>query len=261
MSSLMRLSVSDPLLQLASGCVVGLVLLAVSVQANNSRVLAQTPSACWEVVSVEPSRQIKHDVELKDRFDSQVVVTDLAGPRLFSHAVGIGEKSTADSATYLTWYSITRPTPETTRAISVRDELRGRDRYEVTLGKPAFLLSPAQRVTTGAPSDIPDSLNYFKAYAISRGEAVGRELTLNGAYGPQKRRVVKACYFCVPVDHWHHDDHTPIKRRERCFMVYELEQAEVEQKITTLDQFGLNRLNASASGWICVPARIVNEDS
>ncbi len=222
---------------------------------------AQTHSQCLEVISVQPSREIRHDVQLKDQFDSEGVVTDLIGPKLFSHQVGIGAAASTEVATYLNWYAISRPLPEGTRNVTVQDQLHGRDARQITIGKPAYLLSPAQRVTTGAPSEIPDSLNYFKAYAIVRGETATREIALKGALGPPKRRIVKAAYLCVPVEHWHHDDHSAIKRQDDCFVVYELEPEKVNQAFGTLDQFGLNQLKAVASGWLCVPARLVNDDS
>jgi hypothetical protein len=72
---------------------------------------------------------------------------------------------------------------------------------------------------------------------------------------------VKAAYLCVPVDHWHHHEHSPIKNKEECFIVYQLEPERVNEAFGTLDQFGLNQLKSVSSGWICVPARLVNNDS
>lgn len=223
---------------------------------GHTAVFAQSPVDFFEVVSVKPSREIKHEVNLKDQFDKQVVETYLAGPTLFSHAVGVGEKAAKQPATYLNWYTITRPTTASTRVLSVRDSLRGGDAYNITINEPAFLLSPAQRITTGEPSDIPETLNYFKAFVIADGDQTKREVKLNGAMGREKRIVLRAAYFCVPVEHWHHDEHSPIKTVDRCLVIYELQPEDCKSTITTLDHFGLNKLEAGSSSWLCIPARL-----
>jgi hypothetical protein len=237
-------------------CSLNVAVVVGLMAAGSTCVSGQSPGEFFEVVAVTPSRLITHEIELKDQFDEQVVEADLEGPKLFSHAVGVGDKSARQPATYLNWYAITRPTTASTRPLSVRDSLRGGDAYNIAINKPAFLLSPAQRVTTGAPSDIPETLNYFKAYVITNGEQTKREVTLNGAFGPEKRTVLKAAYFCVPAERWHHDERSPIKSAEHCMVIYELKPEEYKDAITTLDQFGLNKLEATSSNWLCVPALI-----
>ena len=121
----------------------------------------RTPGDFFEVLAVTPSRVIDHHVDLQGPFDDAVTETLLTGPQLFSHAVGLGEDAARHQNAYLNWYKITRPTPEQQRVLSVRDPLHGNDVHQLTIENAAFLLSPAQRITSGPPSKLPDRLNYF----------------------------------------------------------------------------------------------------
>ena len=211
----------------------------------------------FEVLRVTPSRKIDHEVDLKGPFDSEITETFLSGPELFSQAIGYGEKNPVQPRAYLNWYSIERPTDASDQVLSVRDTLQGTNTYSITIGKPALLLSPAQRLTTGSPSEIPEGLNYFKAYEIVKGSPEGKEVKLTDTLGSRNRKVLKAAYFCVPVEHWHHDQHSTVKSKENCLVVYELQPQDVTKSVTTLDPFGLNTLKTSSSKWLCVPAQII----
>ncbi len=211
----------------------------------------------FEVLRVTPSRKIDHEVDLKGPFDSEITETFLSGPELFSQAIGYGEKNPVQPRAYLNWYSIERPTDASDQVLSVRDTLQGTNTYSITIGKPALLLSPAQRLATGSPSEIPEGLNYFKAYEIVKGSPEGKEVKLSDTFGSRNRKVLKAAYFCVPVEHWHHDQHSAVKSKENCLVVYELQPQDVTKSVTTLDPFGLNTLKTSSSKWLCVPAQII----
>ena len=213
----------------------------------------------FEVLPVTPSRKIDHEVNLKGPFDSDVTETFLSGPRLFSQAIGHGDKSHGRPRAYLNWYRIERPTDEPARVLSVEDELQGGSTYSITLGSAAMLLSPAQRLKTGPASAIPERLNHFKAYKIVKGGPNGRDVELTGTLGPSRPKVLKPAYFCVPVEHWHHDEHSPVKSINDCLVVYELESRDVKNSVTTLDQFGINTLKTTSSKWLCVPARLVRD--
>ena len=206
---------------------------------------------------VTPSRKIDHEVNLKGPFDSEITETFLSGPKFFSQAIGHGDKTHGQPRAYLNWYRIERPTDEPDRVLSVEDKLQGGQPYSITLGKAAMLLSPAQRLATGPASEIPERLNYFKAYKIVKGGPKGKDVKLTGTLGPARPKVLKATYFCVPVEHWHHDQHSPVKSSKDCLVVYELESQDVKNSVTTLDQFGMNTLKTTSSKWLCVPARLV----
>ena len=236
-------------------------LLLCTLMSLPSIVSADTAPDFFEVVAGTPSRVINHEVELKGQFDDDVTETLLTGPQMFSHSVGCGEKPVRSQNAYLNWYKITEPTSEPQRILSVRDALRGNEAHQITIEDSAFLLSPAQRITTGPPSELPDGLNHLKAYKIVKGPQLSEKVELTGAFGPKDRTAVKAAFFCVPVEQWHHHDRFPIKDSQRCMLVYELLPQEHTSSVTTIDQFGLNNLEVRSSKWLCVPAQIVDRTS
>ena len=183
-----------------------------------------------------------------------MIETLLIGPQLFSHAVGSAHEAIQEPRAYLNWYEIAQPPIEPTRTVDVRDPLRGKDAHSITIGSSAFLLSPAQRITTGSPSPIPDGLNYFKAYRILDAPLVSKTVKLNGTFGPADRTATRAILLCVPIEQWHHDEHFRVKDSEICLIVYELLPQTHGVSITTLDQFGLNTLDVDSSNWLCVRA-------
>jgi hypothetical protein len=220
---------------------------------------ARTLGDCFEVVAVTPSRVINHEVDLQGPFDDGVVETFLTGPQLFAHAIGFGHAAAQDRAAFVNWYKITKPTTAPRRVLSVRDALRRSDTQQITIKDVAFVLLPAQRVTTGPPSRVPDRLNHFKAYKILDATQIRHKVELKRSFGPEERTVTNALFFCVPVEQRHHDEHFPIKDARNCILVYELLPVKHNVRITTIDQFGLNRLEAECSKWLCVPAEIVGD--
>ena len=222
---------------------------------------AGKPVGFFEVVTVTPSRVINHEVDLKGPFDDDVTETILVGPERFSHTVDLGKKAVHSQKAYHNWYKISRPINESQRSVTVRDPLRGNAAQQITVENAAFLLSPSQRVTTGPPSPVPEGLNYFKAYQIVDGPRISQQVRLTGTFGPEERTATTAVLFCVPVDEWHHDEHFPVKNSQDCMLVYELEPHEKGLSITTIDQFGLNKLEAHSSKWLCVPAELVSGSS
>ena len=215
---------------------------------------AATPLNSFEVVAVTPSRVIKHEVDLKGPFDDNAFENLLTGPRRFSHAVGFEQKAVQERKSCLNWYQILEPSTEPRRTLTVRDALRANGAYQITIGRSAFLLSPAQRLTTGSPSPIPDTLNYFKAYEILDAPSINQKVKLSGTFGPAERTATKAVFLCVPVEEWHHDEHFPVKNSQDYLVVYELLPHKHTAKIATIDQFGLNELEARSSNWLCVHA-------
>jgi hypothetical protein len=217
------------------------------------------PADFFEVVAVTPSHVINHDVELKGPFDHDATETLLTGPQLFSHAVGFGENPVQEKGAYFNWYKIEKPSSKPRRKVSVRDTLGGNKTRQFTIRNAAFLLSPAQRVTTGPPSQIPVGLDHFKAYEIVNGPRLSHKVKLTGAFGPGDRITTEAAFLCVPVAQWHHDERSPIKDSQACMLVYDLRPQKCNVSVTTIDQFGLNTLEARRGKWICVPAQLVDD--
>jgi hypothetical protein len=217
---------------------------------------ANEPVGFCEVVVVTPSRTINHEIDLKGQFDEEVTETFLMGPQLFSHAVGFGGKTPVNEDTYLNWYKIEKPVAEPRRALYIRDPLRGNGRHQIVIGNAAFLLSPSQRVTSGPPNPIPAGLNPFKAYRIVGSNPGNWKARLTGSFGPKDRVATKAVFLCLPVEQWHHDEHFDIKNPNACMLVYELVPKEVNLKVSTIDQFGLNSLSVTSTKWVCLPTQV-----
>lgn len=223
----------------------------------NTIAAADRPVESFEVLAVNPSRVIKHEVELKGPFDDDVVERFLIGPQLFSQAVGFNKNAIQEPKAYLNWFKIAKPAEEPERVVTVRDALRGKDTQQMTIERPVYLLSPSQRLKSGSPSPIPDKLNYFMAYEINDSPAIKQPVKLAGAFGPEDRTATKAVLLCLPVEQWHHHQHSPVKNAQRCLVVYELLPHLHASTVNTIDQFGLNKLETQSSKWLCVDAQLV----
>jgi hypothetical protein len=220
---------------------------------------AVPPLDLLEVVTVTPSRVINHEVDLKGPFDDDVIETPLTGPQFFSHSVGFKHKAVQDLRAYLNWYKIVQPAKEPQRTFSVRDPLRDSNEHSVKIESSAFLLSPAQRLTTGSPSAVPDGLNYFKAYRIVDAPLISKKVKLAGTLGPEDRTATRAIFLCMPVEQWHHHEHFPIRNVQDWLIVYELVPHKHSVDITTIDQFGLNKLEVHSSNWLCLQVKATKE--
>jgi hypothetical protein len=232
-------------------------LVAVTVCA--APVKAHSPVEFLEVLQGEPSNLTEHAVELKGFFDQQKVATELEGPYHFSLAVGCMGRDASKQKAYLAWYKIVDSKKEAPRKVAVLDLIRGAKSTPVTIESAEYFLSPAQRITTGPPSEIPEGLDHYKAYRIL--DAPSRELSVKlvESAGPAKRIVGKPLFLCVAAEEWHHDDYFQASHRRACYMVYELDAQDHTNQISLIDQFGLNQFSASKSQWLCVGAMLSTE--
>lgn len=124
------------------------------------------------------------------------------------------------------------------------------------IGSAEYFLSPAQRITSGPPSDIPEGLDLYKAYRVLDEAPRELDITLTGGVSDGKRRVGKPIFVCFPTEEWHHEEYTRATHRRAGFVVYELDEQTKDAKFTLIDQFGLNQMGTSKSRWICVPATV-----
>lgn len=222
---------------------------------------ADAPSHCFEVLTVNASRVIKHEVDLKGPFDQDRVERLLVGPELFSHEIGFDNVGLQQAKAYLNWFKIAKPAKEPKRIVTIRDALQTNGTRQLTIKALVYLLSPAQRLTSGSPSPIPDNLNHFLAYEIADAPETKQQLKLGGAFGPENRTSIRAVFLCVPAEQWHHDEHAKIKNAKRCLVVYELFPQKHATTVNTIDQFGLNKLETVSSNWLGVDAVIVKQKS
>lgn len=232
------------------------VLLAslFAVAAFDSPVVAHTPVDFLEVLKAEPARPIEHGVDLKGTFDAERVETDLVGPKMFSRAVGCLNRPVKKPLACLSWFEIVDSAVEPVREVIILDMIRGGSDKKLRIQSAEYLLSPSQLITTGAPEPVPDGLDHYKAYRIVDAPALDREVTLSDSLGPGKRRLGKPLFVCLAVREWHHDEYFNVSHPYDCFVVYELDEQEHAEELSTLDQFGLNALQTSTSQWLCVRA-------
>ena len=229
-------------------------LLFVTLSTSVTWVQAHQPAEFLEVLKGQPSNLIEHAVDLKSDYDAWKLYSDLEGPHYVSIAVGCMGRKARRSA-YLTWYRITNARPSERRQVDVTDLVRGADSRPLTIESAEYLLSPAQRITSGPPDDIPDGLDHYKAYRIVDAEPIQLDVTLSGAVGPANRRLGTPLFLCVAAEEWHHDELFPASHRRDGFVVYEMEDAVLDaSSITLMDQFGLNRFSNESSRWLCVRA-------
>ena len=215
---------------------------------------AHSPVDFLEVIKVDPAQLIEHDVELKTNLDSDRVKSSLKGPVYFSRAVGALGREIKKPLAYLNWFVIANPKTKSSQDVEVLDMVRGSRSKKLRIGPAEYLLSPAQRITTGAPDPIPEGLDLYKAYRILNGTDVGLELQMTDSLGAGERKVGKPLYLCVPTSQWHHDETVTPSHPKDCFVVYELEDQPLEGSFSTIDQFGLNELRAVDQPWISVRA-------
>lgn len=235
----------------------GFVVAAISA----TTVQAHTPVLYLEVLEGKPSNMIEHGVELQSVLDQKKAETDLEGPHHFSLAVGCLGRKVKDEKAYLAWYKIVNAKKQAPRKVAVLDLIRGSESTPLTIGAAEYFLTPAQRITTGPPSEIPGGLDHYKAYRIL--DAPSRELvvTLTDSAGPAERKVGKPIFLCVAAKEWHHEEHFPASHPEAGFVVYELDDQEHAEKFSLIDQFGLNQVTVSKSRWLCVRAMLPDDDT
>ncbi len=220
--------------------------------------IAHTPVEFLEVFQVEPANQIEHAVDLQGVYDSQKVSTELAGPQRFSRAVGcLGRKQKTPLA-YLAWFEIVEPKQEPRRTVSVLDLVRGGENMELEIGDAQFFLCPSQRIASGKPDPVPLGLDQYKAYQVIAGSSVDRDIEVVDSGKKETRDLLRPLFVCIAVEEWHHDDHFESSHPRGCFVVYELDSRTSDDKINTIDQFGLNQLRSSSSDWLCVRGTLLD---
>jgi hypothetical protein len=210
-------------------------------------------------ITVRPSTLVKHEVDLQGPFDPTRVQTLLVGPSYFCHAVGIGSQPVARQGACFNWYKIEKPSRQPERLLSVRSPFSGKDPFEVAIGDAACLLSPAKRLTTGPPSDASEELSYLKGYRILEGRDLRKKVKLTLETGSESHTITKPAFLCVPAEEWHHHEHFPVTNKDGCLLVYELLPKSQTGSITTIDQFGLNKLEVSSRRYLLAPAKIMGE--
>lgn len=215
---------------------------------------AHTPVEFLEVFSGQPATATVHPIDVKSVLDAERRTIELEGPRYFSSSVGALNRAAKKPTAHLSWYQISEPAPAERRDIAVLDLVRGMQAEPLSIGAVEFFLSPAQRITSGAPDPIPDGLDHFMAYRIHDAGAVEvtSKLSNGSASASSERKLATPRFLCVPAEEWHHEEYFEVTHPSTCFVVYELDEQASDQSIALIDQFGLNQFATKKSQWLCV---------
>ena len=227
--------------------------------ATTSVSLAHSPVDFLEVIRVKPTQVILHGVETKSRYDSERKESSLEGPGYFSRGVGAMKRGVKQPRAYMNWFAIKDAKPQPKREVEVLDMVRGAASKRLKIGNEVFLISPSQQLTSGAPDEVPEGLDIYKAYEIHGGTSVGLKLDIASSLGSGKAKVGKPIYLCMPTEEWHHDETFPVTHMKDCFVVYEIDEQPVASTFNTIDQFGINELKASSIKWVCVRAAFLRD--
>ena len=223
---------------------------------------AREPTEYFEVIKVTPREKIDHRVRISDPFNENLFPVRLRGPLYFSQPLGSpasSEKPPRKPLAILNWYTVQEPALETDRTLLLTDFLHARP-YRVKLAEPRYLLSPAQKVTTGNPAEIPKDLNYFLAYQIAESGQPPDEFK-NLVIGKSPRRKLLSPYLvCLPVEERHHFDRFPVKTKGVLLVVYKATPHSQEGNVSMLDQFGVNRLEILSNDWIYIKGRMLSAE-
>ena len=223
---------------------------------------ASEPAEYFEVIKVTPREKIDHRVRISDPFKENLFPVRLRGPLYFSQPISSpasSEKPPRKPPAILNWYTVQESALESGRTLLLTDLLSARP-YRVKLAEPRYLLSPAQKVTTGNPAAIPQGLNYFLAYRIEESDQPLDEFK-NRVIGKSPRRKLLSPYLiCLPVEERHHFDRFPVKAKGVLLVVYKATPRSQEGNISTLDQFGVNRLEMLSNDWIYIKGRMLSPE-
>ena len=219
---------------------------------------AHRPVEFFEVIHVRPVNTIEHAVELQSTLDAKRVESNLVGPEFIARSVGCMGRPASIKSAFLNWYRIGNPMEASPRTVSVLDLIGGEDGSKLTLGAAEFVLSPAQRIQSGPPDQIPEGLDHYIAYRIVDPSKLGTPIDIESGGNTQSRKVVRSVFCCVSAKQWHHDEFIDATHPRDCFVVYEMESRPNAEKFSTIDQFGMNRLRASKSVWLGVRATLLD---
>jgi len=220
--------------------------------------LAHSPAQFFEVLQGEVSSQVAHGVEVQTEVDAARGEVNLSGPKLFARGVSATGGSGKLTKAFLNWYQITDPQPAAKKVVSVLDPFRGDQETELRLGNAEYLLCPTQMIGNGMPAPIPHGLDFYKAYKVLQAQPVKAKVTVGTGDAKRERSVGKPVYVCIASQHWHHEEYTEASHTDQCYVVYELDTVAVDDKISMMDQFGLNQFQAKSNAMLGVTGKLLS---
>ncbi len=211
----------------------------------------------FEVVEVTPDRRVEHEVDIQGPFDDARVERDLEGP-VYLAGCGrqLGSCETAGGLAQL----VSRGQASETRRVAPLlcakrppvTKNRSRSRVRVTWQGQRKNLQPDSRRKCQTIWAI-----FWSTRLSNRRDEIVRCDSLDEV-PPRTSQDLKPVYLGIPAAHWHHDDHTPVKRPRHGFVAYLQTPGEDRaRRRSVLDQFGLNGLTEKRPTMLCVPRQLV----
>ncbi len=187
-------------------------------------------------------------VQLRGQFDEDFVPAQVRALSYFATPVDKNGEGLINPNAHLSWYSIVERTRTEPRSVIVRNQF-GEDL--LTVGRPLFLLAPAEKREAG--STRPSRLSHFKVYAVSETEPINAVVSLKDQFGSsEKVRVLNPILFAVPVEKIHGDTREDIANEDDHLTIYRV--APADREVT--DQFKTDRpIEFHPCRWLAVPSK------
>jgi hypothetical protein len=233
------------------------IAVAVSTVLSITSPATADDNTAWVAYAVEPKTPFEHGMVAKSEFETKQRNSEIVGPKFFSEQA----KSASEKAAYFNWYAIENAQAALKNAVSVTDSVVAKGDLTIKLGEEAFLVTPAERISSGSPPPSEDWSQFMKAYKVescSMGDkplaTISDSVEIDTLAGKLSVRGLQLAYVAVPCEWWHHDEYRKVASSSDRVLIYEIKDAsKVAQTVTTIDEFcGLNSLRLSAARWICV---------
>lgn len=217
--------------------------------------LIVTPSAFAQEFTIDHFKvydvkdmPVEAEVRLKGQFDEDFVPARVRRLTHFATPVSKNGEGLRDPSAHLTWYSIAEDAATEPRSVIVENQF---GEGLITIGRPLFLLAPAEKQEEG--SGRPQNLSHFKCYAVQGGVPVDVVVSLKDQFGVEELvKVLQPILFAVPVAKLHDERREEIKNEEVHLTVY----AVAPSDRTATDQFAERRdLRFHPCRWLCVPSK------
>ena len=164
-------------------------------------------------------------------------------------------------------YRLQSPAAFVPRSVFIENQF---EQQTISVTKPRYLLTPAGKRKIGIPIDnvppsvadrllsiivppLPQSANHYLCYDVEP-YTLTRGLSLRDQFIRKSFEVIRARYFCNPVEKTHDEKRNEIIDEKNHLMCYEvIPHNPVNRPVLTRDQFGVKSLKAVQTEEICVP--------
>ena len=196
-----------------------------------------------QAVAGEAKNNIYHSLQLRPFFAEERQFFQLRGPKWMT----VGSSGEASPRSF-THYDIKDAAAVPSATLMLQSLDGKKELGKLVTDRPVAMLSPAQLLTDGKPEPIPDDSNFM----IGFEPTTGLKFSLN----TKTEAEVETVY--VPAHHWHHDDETPIGNETLAYLKIAppLGTKKPDRPLSFLDDFGLNRIDASSVVGRLIPVRV-----